>query len=250
VSIPQTTGKGDSRKKLLTPSSQNTPQRASPAGPGQNFNLTVDGSSSGTSPRTRIGRRKKKAGAPTPPSQIFLEAVVTPERQKVRCGWRCCPWTLMGLMWAEAHPNKDASSPRRRDAAGLSSRQQHRMYNTMQVPRRLESLLGQGTLLCVDSYLFLFTFFPLRLVAALCHALPRLLPLARNRFRRLRSDESVDIVRGLLVLIPLVALLSLDISKAYHFIRGQATPLPPPGFGFPETCLGPKKSFPHTELSM
>ena len=89
VSIPQTTGKGDSRKKLLTPSSQNTPQRASPAGPGQNFNLTVDGSSSGTSPRTRIGRRKKKAGAPTPPSQIFLEAVVTPERQKVRCGWRC-----------------------------------------------------------------------------------------------------------------------------------------------------------------
>eukprot|EP01052_Picozoa_sp_SAG31_P018543 SAG31_NODE_1317_length_8836_cov_3.151311_8_plen_138_part_00 len=81
--------------------------------------------------------------------------------------------------------------------------------------------------MCLDSYLFLFTLFPLRLLSAILHALPRLVPIpyVRDRcFRSLRADERVDIVRGAFLFICTAGLLWFaDISKAYHIIRGQAT---------------------------
>lgn len=80
-----------------------------------------------------------------------------------------------------------------------------RVYSFLLTPRAIERVLLLGFGVCMDSFLFILTVLPLRILDSL-------------RKRKLTSD----VVRGLLVLGTVVFLLQLEASRIYHFVRGQA----------------------------
>ena len=88
------------------------------------------------------------------------------------------------------------------------------IYNFLQVPFNLEPLLLLGYVTCLDCFLQLVTFLPLRVLGALLRAL---------RGHRLTRNQSRHVVRFVLVLSVSSVLLKVDMSHAYHSVRNQAT---------------------------
>ncbi|CAO3589137.1 unnamed protein product [Absidia cylindrospora] len=89
--------------------------------------------------------------------------------------------------------------------------------------------MGFGYVVCLDSFLYTFTILPLRFVLAfyhyLCYIYGNIKMLwNRNggRYMRLRPSQKCDLLKGLLILITCVMMSSLDPSRLYHSIRGQA----------------------------
>ena len=172
-----------------------------------------------------VDGHSSSGGGSKPSSPVGIGASGTHTREPAQPGTpasrrvmrRCCPCGLFALMRKESW---QLNVPH---GAEVYSRHTTRskIHNTINVPGKLEGLLSLGTLMCLDSYLFLFTLFPLRLLSATLHALPRLLPAPahlRSRISRpLRTDEKVDIIRGLCLISCTAALLLLaDIPRAYH----------------------------------
>jgi len=89
------------------------------------------------------------------------------------------------------------------------------VYNFIQVPFHLEKLLLFGFLLCLDSFLFLFTFMPIRIVIALIALFFR---LTTNRLK-ITSTQIWDLVRAAIVIICFIGLTFIDASILYHYIR-------------------------------
>lgn len=100
---------------------------------------------------------------------------------------------------------------------GLSERE--RVYNTLLfVPYQLEKLLIFGSGLCLDAFLFLFTFLPLRLLGTVV----RRLPYSNNKKgKHLRSEELSDILWLSLFGLGVNFLCLQNIGSIYHYIRGQ-----------------------------
>jgi phage-related holin len=112
------------------------------------------------------------------------------------------------------------------------------VYNFVQVPFQLERLLFFGVLVCVDSFLFLVTFLPLRLFVTGCKITLGLLsllvsvltlgfvrPLSYTRWRQfceVSPAQYWDVVRALIMFIAIAVLMRIDTSRVYHYIRGQA----------------------------
>jgi len=108
----------------------------------------------------------------------------------------------------------DASPP---DSVGRQqsiARKRAGVYNFLQVPWNLEPLLLFGYMTCLDSFLQLVTFMPLRVLGAL---------LSLLRGRRLSYAQSSDVLRALLIIVASVLLLEVDTSHTYHNVRNQAT---------------------------
>lgn len=94
---------------------------------------------------------------------------------------------------------------------------QREIHNFFQAPIGLEKLLFLGFFICLDSFLFVFTFLPprvflgtLRLVWALFTGRP------------VKATSKYDLMRGAILLGSCWVLAHIDISMAYHYIRGQA----------------------------
>lgn len=82
------------------------------------------------------------------------------------------------------------------------------LYNLIQVPTRLERLLTLGQFICLDEFLTVFTFLPLRVL---------LFPL-----RGASPAAVIDLLHLTLLLTTTLALRAFDISWIYHNIRGQS----------------------------
>lgn len=127
--------------------------------------------------------------------------------------------------------------------------------NFIHVPFKLEECLTFGLALCTDSFLYAVTFLPLRvflsaLLAFTSFVYPRCvanpcswdLPasastdlaavsavcvrVCRGRHRRHRDfhrNNAYDLMRGLIVVIACLVLQTLQISRVYHYIRGQVS---------------------------
>jgi len=94
-------------------------------------------------------------------------------------------------------------------------------YAFLLVPWRLEQLLCHGFLICLDSFLFFFTFLPIRLLVAAGR-------LCANPFhpsKVLTAEVADDVFKAVLVAFVLT-MLGLpdwtDYSTVYHFIRGES----------------------------
>ncbi len=129
---------------------------------------------------------------------------------------------------------------------------QENIQNFLKVPYALESLLWLGFLVCLDSFVYVFTYLPVRCLNALlllildisAWALPAQLvhlrsalvaPVLSGAGRDDQNDESrvgatssyfqrtnaYDLARGILVLTGCYALQMLNMSRVYHYIRGQ-----------------------------
>ncbi|KAJ3306275.1 hypothetical protein HDV03_000195 [Kappamyces sp. JEL0829] len=93
-----------------------------------------------------------------------------------------------------------------------------RVLNFLQVPRQLEGFLSFGYLICLDSFLYLFTILPLRILLALWS----LLSVSILRGKSLTASQKIDLMMGLLLAASSLVLQNVDASQLYHTIRGQA----------------------------
>jgi len=90
------------------------------------------------------------------------------------------------------------------------------VYNFFSVPFELEKFIVFGFFICLDAYLFYFTFLPLRLLFGLFQLVVRRRPI--------RSAHLMDMIRALSVIVTVVFVIWMcDYSKAYHYIRGEST---------------------------
>ena len=108
----------------------------------------------------------------------------------------------------------------------VSSLNRSKVYDLFKVPLNLEKLLGMGYIVCLDSFLALFTFLPLRVVLSvlilLKYAIARVLGLHSGRGRVLSAVLVCDVLRFLLMLSTCWCLIQIDISQIYHYIRVQS----------------------------
>lgn len=118
------------------------------------------------------------------------------------------------------------------DWTGTRGRTDH-VINFLRVPLQLEPFLALGHAICVDLFLFHFTFLPLRFFVALGQGLYVLArravapqqggtgaaPPLPTTFHR---GHAYDLIRGALVLISVWALGAVQVSRVYHYIRGEA----------------------------
>lgn len=93
-----------------------------------------------------------------------------------------------------------------------------RVRNFLILPDALERTLMFGFLVCLDSFLYIFTILPIRFARSAFHLFAHLLRARAS----LKSSEKVDILKGALILMTCVVLNQLDASRIYHNIRGQA----------------------------
>ncbi|ORX45808.1 DUF747-domain-containing protein [Piromyces finnis] len=98
----------------------------------------------------------------------------------------------------------------------LSELKKERIQNFLAVPVELEKFLNYGILICLDSFLYTFTILPIRLVVATYSMIKGL--FVKNAFK---TRHKSDILKGLLMLFCCIALQYIDVSRLYHFVRGQ-----------------------------
>eukprot|EP00794_Sanderia_malayensis_P005358 gene5358-6029_t len=96
-----------------------------------------------------------------------------------------------------------------------------RVYTFMKTPRELEKFMVFGVLLCLDVYLFIFTFLPIRAVLAICTFIARLFK-CNSRVTFLEPVQKVDLLKALLVITCTFGMLQIDTSVLYHIVRGQS----------------------------
>jgi len=109
-----------------------------------------------------------------------------------------------------------------------------KIYTFLKVPRELEKFMSYGFFHCLDSFLFVFTFLPIRFaLAALallsrpiltCLGLRQQRPYLEGRGHRawLYPGEIIDLLKGLLIGICVVVFSYIDTSMMYHLIKSQS----------------------------
>lgn len=120
---------------------------------------------------------------------------------------------------------------------------QERVYNFIHVPFQLEKLILFGYFICMNSFIYLFTILPLRLVYHVFAGLYALFSWHRNgsrlsfmgwirkwtslkRLQHFIMDRydtlRVDFLKICLILASSILLQYVDPSRLYHSIRGQS----------------------------
>ncbi|KAI9340940.1 eukaryotic membrane protein family-domain-containing protein [Obelidium mucronatum] len=94
-----------------------------------------------------------------------------------------------------------------------------RIENFLSVPYEFEKLMLLGYMICLDSFLYVFTILPARI----CIALKTIVESVFWRSTRLSSSQKCDLMKGLLVGICCYMLENVDGSRLYHSVRGQST---------------------------
>lgn len=117
--------------------------------------------------------------------------------------------------------------------------------NFFMVPFNLESLIFLGFFICLDAFLYVITYLPIRVVFSLyllvtsgynyicghyfSPFLPFLFPSAQSNTKanrvmplRFHRTQGYDIMRGVMFAVGCVVLRQIDMSQVYHFIRGQS----------------------------
>lgn len=111
------------------------------------------------------------------------------------------------------------------DEERYSARRQ-KIYTFMMIPRELEKFMVYGVLQCVDSFLYIHTFLPIRYLMALWAITWR--PIAtcfgwRRRGQRLLSPAEIcDLLKGSIWIIATLIILSVDTNRMYHIIKSQS----------------------------
>ena len=101
--------------------------------------------------------------------------------------------------------------------------------NFIEVPIGLEKLVMFGFLACLDTFLYTFTTLPMRVIIASSLLFLEVLSVLFKDTLKLPSLLTMnrihlcDLMRGLLLLIGCGALQLLNMSRVYHYIRGQTT---------------------------
>jgi hypothetical protein len=88
------------------------------------------------------------------------------------------------------------------------------VYNFLILPSYLEQLVIFGIAVCLDSFLYIFTFLPLRCALAV------ILKLWKGR--KFRNRDYRDLMRLFVLICCWFCLSYINMSRVYHYIRGQS----------------------------
>lgn len=110
------------------------------------------------------------------------------------------------------------------------SARREKIYSFMKIPREVEKFMVYGFLQCADSFLFVYTFLPLRFIMALWavatrplwHCLGSKKLRAKKKERLLRPAEVCDLLKGVVVLGCWAATWKVDTSMMYHVVKSQS----------------------------
>ncbi|KAG1706382.1 hypothetical protein DVH05_001529 [Phytophthora capsici] len=94
---------------------------------------------------------------------------------------------------------------------------QERVQNFFVVPLNTEQLFLFGVLLALDSFLYVFTYLPLRILFACGCAVT-----SSFHTRVFRRTHFYDLMVAVIVAVGTMVLGHVDMSRVYHAIRGQA----------------------------
>ena len=116
------------------------------------------------------------------------------------------------------------------------------MQNFLTVPSRVEMFIVFGFFICLDAFLYVMTFLPIRVAYSLyllfCESLGlltsfaqiggseiKISPEGRRRGMVLRGSfhrsHLYDLMRGAFMILSCYVLMQLNMSRVYHYIRGQ-----------------------------
>lgn len=128
--------------------------------------------------------------------------------------------------------SEDDTTPELDDAWSVATKRRG-VYNLLAVPAKLERLITLGQFICMDEFLTIFTFLPLRVaIAILSFLFDILLAPFRMCWRQRRKvnvtrkkrhvARVIDILHVSLLLFTAFVLSAVDVSWIYHNIRGQS----------------------------
>lgn len=130
---------------------------------------------------------------------------------------------LLELNLPGATSGREASSDGQLADGDLSYEQ---IINMTRIPFALEKFMVFGLLICINSFLTLFTLVPLKIVIMISRtfSLPKTSPVNFNAVLHNLHCVKRDVLTVSLIFVSVCILLTpnLDISRMYHDVRGQA----------------------------
>ncbi|XP_050543590.1 protein TAPT1 homolog [Daktulosphaira vitifoliae] len=104
------------------------------------------------------------------------------------------------------------------------SDRREKVYTFMKIPLEVERFMFYGFCQCADSFLFVYTFLPLRALVALKSFICRSILKFRDKHKkkRLTSAEVCDLLKMAIIITCTLILMPWDTSMMYHVIKSQS----------------------------
>ncbi|KAF5270315.1 hypothetical protein FQR65_LT05503 [Abscondita terminalis] len=107
------------------------------------------------------------------------------------------------------------------------SARREKVYSFMRIPREVEKFMIYGFMQCTDSFLFVYSFLPLRFILALWAFITR--PIAKcfgfkeeSRRSILYPAEICDLLKGTMIILCSAMMFYIDTNMMYHLIKSQS----------------------------
>ncbi|XP_077287080.1 protein TAPT1 homolog isoform X2 [Arctopsyche grandis] len=108
------------------------------------------------------------------------------------------------------------------------SARREKVYSFMKIPQELEKFMSYGFFQCADSFLFVYTFLPIRFLMAfwalVSRPVVRCFGLQSGNVRRLilKPAEVCDLLKGFLLIICSILMCYIDTNMMYHLVKSQS----------------------------
>ncbi|KAG8238979.1 hypothetical protein J437_LFUL013961, partial [Ladona fulva] len=107
------------------------------------------------------------------------------------------------------------------------SARREKVYSFMKIPREVEKFMAYGFFQCADSFLFAYTFLPIRFVLALWAVITRpILGCFGVKTSKSKSfltpAEICDLLKATILISCSMMMLYIDTSMMYHLIKSQS----------------------------
>ncbi|XP_018579272.1 protein TAPT1 homolog [Anoplophora glabripennis] len=107
------------------------------------------------------------------------------------------------------------------------SARREKIYSFMKIPKEVERFMRYGFMQCTDSFLFVYTFLPIRVMLALWALITR--PFSKcfglgdkKNKRILTPAEICDLLKAVILLICSTIMVYVDTNMLYHLIKSQS----------------------------
>ncbi|KAK3924361.1 Protein TAPT1-like protein [Frankliniella fusca] len=108
------------------------------------------------------------------------------------------------------------------------SARREKVYSFMKIPREVEKFMTYGFFQCADSFLFVYTFLPMRFIMAFLSLLTRPLSSCFGVSRQIRTRsilapaEICDLLKACILISCSMLMFYIDTSMMYHLIKSQS----------------------------
>nr|XP_022919638.1 protein TAPT1 homolog [Onthophagus taurus] len=107
------------------------------------------------------------------------------------------------------------------------SARREKVYSFMKIPREVEKFMSYGFMQCTDSFLFVYTYLPVRVILALFALITRPIAICfglkpRNYRSLLSPAEICDLLKATILITCSVLMFYIDTNMLYHLIKSQS----------------------------